>query len=212
MTRGLARLFPVRSAADGRRASGLDADARLAEAFRRQILPHLDGAYSLACYLTRDAVLSEDVVQEAFLRAHRAFAQFRGESPRAWLFAIVRNCSRSAMSARTKSDIRMVDAGGLSDADVEGVEQLADGEPGPEQRLIEQESAARVRELLGSLAEPFREALVLRELEDLSYREIAEVTGVAIGTVMSRLARGRALLAQAFAQPAIEPSESRNSA
>jgi RNA polymerase sigma-70 factor, ECF subfamily len=212
VTRGLARLFPARNAADGARASGLDADARLAEAFRRQILPHLDGAYNLACYLTRDAVLSEDVVQDAFLRAHRGFAQFRGESPRAWLFAIVRNCSRSAIGARKTSEIRAVHAGGLSGADAEWVEQLPDGEPGPEQRLIERESAARIREVLGALAEPFREALVLRELEDLSYREIAEVTGVAIGTVMSRLARGRALLAQALVQPDIDASVSRNSA
>ena len=209
MTSQLRRLFPPLRSADADSAAGAFAsDARQDEAFRGQILPHLNGAYNLACYLTRDPVLAEDVVQDAFLRAHRAFAQFRGASAKAWLFAIVRNCSLSAIGVRNTAEIRTIHSGD----DNEWIEQLADGAPGPEEVLAERESAENVRRLLGALAEPFREALVLRELEDLSYKEIADVTGVAIGTVMSRLARGRALLAEALAHEAVPPNESRHSA
>lgn len=167
-----------------------------AAAFRATILPHLDGAYNLARYLTRDATLSEDVVQDAFLRAFRAFPDYRGGSARAWLFAIVRNCARSAMSARQASGLRAVNESALSDGDSDALAQVADTGAGPEAMLIHRHEIDAVRACIAGLPEPFREALVLRDLEELSYKEIAEVTEVALGTVMSRLARARAMLAE----------------
>lgn len=161
-------------------------------AFEESILPHLESAYNLARFLTRDPVLAEDAVQDAALRALRGFGQFRGESPRAWLLAIVRNCCRSAMTARATSAIRLVD-------DASTLEQQPDSADDPEQSLSRANDALLVRELVEALPEPFREAIVLRELEELSYKDIAEVTGVAIGTVMSRIARARALLADRLA-------------
>ena len=164
-------------------------DAELAHNFQRTILPHLDGAYSLARYLTRDPVLSEDVVQDAVLRAYRAFGQFRGESPRAWLFAIVRNCCRSAQPG-TSGRVTLV-------ADPEAAfGDQADPALTPEQEAQRQDEISGVRSAIEAIPEPFREAVVLRDLEELSYAEIAQVTGVPMGTVMSRLARGRAMLAK----------------
>jgi len=200
----LGRLFTLRLAS----ARGPETAARAdAGEFRRAVLPHLDGAYNLACYLTRDPALSEDVVQDAFLRAFRAFPQFRGGSARAWLFAIVRNCSLTALAARHAANVRTIGIGALSQDEAGQVERAADAGPDPEQSLIEREGAQRASDWLNALPEPFREALVLRELEDLSYKEIAEVTGVAIGTVMSRLARGRAILARVIEGGDAEPQE-----
>jgi RNA polymerase sigma-70 factor (ECF subfamily) len=164
--------------------------------FNQAILPHLDGAYNLARYLTRDAVLSEDVVQDAMVRAFRAFGGFRGGSARAWLFTIVRNCCRTAMSARTGSVSLALNEGSLS---ADAAAQLAtqqDPGPSPEEEVLRKADIAGVRSAIESIPEPFREAIILRELEELSYAEIAEVTGVPIGTVMSRLARGRTMLAR----------------
>ena len=160
--------------------------------FEALILPHLDGAYNLARFLTGDPSLSEDAVQDAMVRAFRSFEQFRGESPRAWLFAIVRNCCRSAMAVRNASGLQLV-----SDiAEIGGAEREADEVNNPEQALIRASDAAMVRKLVEELPEPFREAIVLRDLEEMSYREIAQVTGAAMGTVMSRISRGRDLIAR----------------
>lgn len=164
--------------------------------FRRLILPHLDGAYDLARYLTRDAVLSEDVVQDAMLRAFRSFGQFRGGSPRAWLFTIVRNCCRTAQAGRGGAVSLVMHESGLSE---EAAAQLAnhpDPGPSPEEEVFRKADINRIRSAVEAMPEPFKEAVVLRDLEDLSYAEIAEVTGVPVGTVMSRLARGRAMLAK----------------
>jgi len=164
--------------------------------FRQLVLPHLDGAYNLARYLTRDATLAEDVVQNAVLRAYRAFDQFRGVSPRAWLFMIVRNCASTALSDRRGSLALVVHESSL---DQDGVRQLSehpDSRATPEESAIQADEAAQVRSAIEAIPEPFREAVVLRDLEDFTYAEIAEVTGVPIGTVMSRLARGRAMLAK----------------
>ena len=168
------------------------------ELFRATFLPHLDGAYNLARFLTRDPVLSDDIVQDAFLRAFRAFPQFRGGSARAWLFTIVRNCCRTAMASRAQHAAHTSYGLTLSDAPELEIEEMVDERENPEQALIRQQDAAAVRQAVESLPEPFREALVLREMEELSYQEIAAVTGVAIGTVMSRLARARAMLARRF--------------
>ena len=166
------------------------------DAFRQLILPHLDGAYNLARYLTRDAVLSDDVVQDAVLRAFRAFGQFRGSSPRAWLFAIVRNCSRTAISGRSGAVSLVITESALSDEAAAQLGSHADPAPSPEDEIFRKEEVDRVRSAIEAIPEPFREAVVLRDLEDLSYTEIAQVTAVPVGTVMSRLSRGRSMLAK----------------
>jgi RNA polymerase sigma-70 factor (ECF subfamily) len=198
----MGRLLTLRLARAPEAAGSADAGD-----FRRTILPHLDGAYNLACYLTRDPALSEDVVQEAFLRAFKAFPQFRGGSAKAWLFAIVRNCSLTALAARHAGNVRTIGMGALARDEAERLEQRPDDDLDPEQSLIAREGAQTAKDWLNALPEPFREALVLRELEDLSYKEIAEVTGAAIGTVMSRLARGRAMLARVIERHDGEPQE-----
>jgi RNA polymerase sigma-70 factor (ECF subfamily) len=164
--------------------------------FRRLILPHLDGAYNLAHYLTRDPVLSEDIVQDALLRAFRAFAQFRGGSPRAWLLSIVRNCCRTAQAGAGGGVALVIHESGLSEEAAARVRQQPDPGPTPEEELSRRDDVDRVRTAIEAIPEPFREAVVLRDLEELSYAEIAEVTAVPIGTVMSRLARGRTMLAK----------------
>jgi RNA polymerase sigma-70 factor (ECF subfamily) len=169
--------------------------------FRQLILPHLDGAYNLARYLTRDPVLSDDVVQDALLRAFRAFGQFRGGSARAWLFAIVRNCCRTAMSGRGGVVSLVIHESSLGEDAAAQLNQQPDPGPTPEEEVFRKADVNRVRAAIEEIPEPFREAVVLRDLEDLSYAEIAEVTGVPVGTVMSRLSRGRAILAKELLPP-----------
>jgi len=170
--------------------------------FRRLVLPHLDGAYNLARYLTRDAHLSEDVVQDAVLRAFRAFGQFRGGSPRAWLFAIVRNCCRTAQAGRGGHVSLVISESALSDEAAAELSNAPDPGPTPEEEVFRKADINRVRSAIEAIPEPFRETIVLRDLEDLSYAEIAEVTGVPVGTVMSRLSRARAMLAKELPPPA----------
>jgi RNA polymerase sigma factor (sigma-70 family) len=198
------RFFTPRLVVD----NGPPARDDLARRFRQEILPHLDGAYNLARYLSRDPVLSEDIVQDAFVRAFQAFGQFRGDSPRAWLFAIVRNCCRSAMSsAGTSAMLRESD---LSLAQAGELLNQPDPNPSPEDFAVRNDEIGGIRRAIEAVPEPFREAIVLREMEGLSYAEIAEVAGVAIGTVMSRLSRGRAILTERLLPPARsngEPSD-----
>lgn len=157
-----------------------------AERFRALILPHLDAAYGFARYLTRDASQAEDVVQDAFLKAYRAFGGYRGGEPRAWLFAIVRSCFLSSVRSRPPW------------TSAETAPEPASDEESAETALIREGEAQGVRGAIAALPEPFRETLVLRELEDLSYRQIAEISGVPLGTVMSRLARARQMLVAAL--------------
>ena len=191
------RLAASNGSAPGRSSPG----AGHAHEFRRVVLPHLDGAYNLARYLTRDPVLSDDVVQDAVLRAYRAFGQFRGGSARAWLFAIVRNCCRTAQSGAGGALSLVIYESSLSEEDTAQLVEHPDPSPSPEEEVFRKADADRVRLAIETIPEPFREAVVLRDLEDLSYGEIAEVTGVPIGTVMSRLARGRASLAKELLPP-----------
>ena len=151
-------------------------------------MPHLDAANNLARWLTRDPAAADDVVQDAMLRAYRAFDGFRGEDAKPWLLTIVRNCYRTALDQkRRRAQVPLPEEEG------EGVPIVADG-PNPEQAAITSNLSRRVDQMIATLPEEFRETLVLREMEDLSYREIADITGAPIGTVMSRLARARALL------------------
>ena len=164
--------------------------------FRELMLPHLDAAYSLARYLTNDAGMAEDVVQEAFLRAFRSFDSYRGGPPRAWLFAILRNCWRDRVTEQIRRERVVVSDATLSEAQAEVVAAIpAEGDT-PEESLARARDIDTGREVIAGLPEPFRETLVLREMEEMSYREIAAMTGVPIGTVMSRLARAREMLAK----------------
>lgn len=151
--------------------------------FNECVLPYLDAAYNLARYLLRDAHDAEDAVQDSFLRAIRHFGGLRGTDGRAWLLSIVRHTCFTRLRGRR--------AGGEKvefDEEIHTVEEAA---PGPEDDLARKTAVQSVHEGLERLAIEFREVLVLRELEGLSYKEIAQVCGVPIGTVMSRLARGR---------------------
>jgi len=151
--------------------------------FEAQALPHLDAAYNLARWLSRSPADADDIVQDAMLRAFRAFDGFRGTDAKAWLLAIVRNCWLSAGSASHRR-------GHTSLEDEDLVADDAD----PEEAAIQSGARRRLDAMIARLPADFREILILRELEDMSYREIAEITGVPIGTVMSRLSRGRTML------------------
>ena len=154
--------------------------------FEALAMPHLDAANNLARWLTRGGAEADDIVQDAMLRAFRSFDGFRGEAVRPWLLAIVRNCWRN-----TSADTRRRKHTALPE---EYDEPLLSEEPSPEATAATASEGRRLNEVIALLPNEFREVLILREMEDLSYREIADVTGVPIGTVMSRLARARALL------------------
>jgi RNA polymerase sigma-70 factor, ECF subfamily len=173
----------------------------LAERFQQLILPHLDGAYNLACYLSRDPVLSEDIVQDAMVRAFRGFAGFRDGSPRAWLFTIVRNCCRTAQAGAGGIVSLVIHESSLGEEAAAQLKQQPDPGPTPEEEVIQMAEIGRIRSVVEAIPEPFREVVILRDMEDLSYAEIAEVTGVPIGTVMSRLSRARSMLAKELLPP-----------
>jgi len=151
--------------------------------FEQTFLPYLDAAHNLARWLSRNPQDAEDAVQESYLCALVAYASFRGQSPKAWLLAIVRNTCFSRLR-------RAAAAGEASEFD-ERVHSPAGAASDPESLAIEEADSRQVAAALEALPEEFREAIVLRELEELSYKEIAAITGVPIGTVMSRLARAR---------------------
>jgi RNA polymerase sigma-70 factor, ECF subfamily len=151
--------------------------------FEAVVLPHLDAAFNLARWLTHDGQEAEEIVQEAFVRALRFFAGYRGGDAKAWLLAIVRNTCYDRVR-HGRSDGMTTEF----DEEVHGVDRE---EAGPEVSLLIAEDARAVSRALEELPVEFREALVLREIEGLSYKEISSVTGLPLGTVMSRLARAR---------------------
>jgi RNA polymerase sigma-70 factor (ECF subfamily) len=166
------------------------------ERFNESVLPYLDAAHNLARYLLRDPHEAEEAVQEAFLRAIRHFNGFRGSDGRAWLLSIVRNTCFTQLRRQRSGGERVEFDEELHSPHEEGSE--------PEAVLANARAAASVREGLNQLAVEFREVMVLRELEGLSYKEIAQVAGVPIGTVMSRLARARKQLLLALGAGAKE--------
>lgn len=154
------------------------------ERFETVALPHLDAAYTLARYLLRDDAAAQDVVQEAYLRALKYFDRYKGGDARAWVLAIVRNTSHTWRKREGERPVEFDER--VHSASVE--------EHTPEAALLRAADRDMVRRALDQLSLELREVLVLREIQGLSYKEIASVAGVPIGTVMSRLARARARL------------------
>jgi RNA polymerase sigma factor (sigma-70 family) len=173
--------------------------------FEQQISPHLKSAYNLAKWLTRSHADAEDVVQDAFLRAFSAFESFRGDdaqpqNAKAWLLTIVRNTSMTWLKRNRNGEATL----GFEDAAAEPRERSLD----PEEILLVSCDREEVRQALEQLPWEFREAIVLREMEGLSYREISATVGVPLGTVMSRLSRGRDWLRRILSGPQSTPGSS----
>jgi RNA polymerase sigma-70 factor, ECF subfamily len=158
--------------------------------FERTFLPHLDSAYNLARWLVKNDHDAQDVVQEAYLRALRFSAGYRGGDPRAWLLAIVRNTAFSFIQRNKKSD-----SAAEFDEDLHGADCARDA---VEAAVIRQADGESIRAALNALPDEFREVILMREIEGLSYKEIADATDLPIGTVMSRLARARKRLHRAL--------------
>jgi RNA polymerase sigma-70 factor (ECF subfamily) len=173
-------------------------DAAGTQRFERLVLPHIDSAFNVARWLTRNDQDAQDVVQEAFVRAIRFFDGFRGDDGRAWLLSIVRNTfhtwyAQNQKHARETTEFEEDDHGAMTG--------LASDDDGPEAMFIRSQTQRRVHGALGLLRLEYREVVVLRELEELSYKEIAMILDIPMGTVMSRLGRGRQQLAVLLASP-----------
>ncbi|HEX2654366.1 MAG TPA: sigma-70 family RNA polymerase sigma factor [Xanthobacteraceae bacterium] len=171
-------------------------DRDKAQRFRLAALPYLDDVYTLARYLLRNPSDAEDAAQECYLRAFRHFETFRGGPIKPWLLAILRNVCRAEYARRAAFGAMVTESLDEAEHRIEGL--WSEAEATPEARALSQLDDETVRRLMAELPDQFREALVLREISDLSYREIADVIGVPVGTVMSRLARARALLREAW--------------
>jgi len=158
--------------------------------FEQVVLPHLDAAYNVARWLTRNEHDAEDVVQEAYMRAFRFFGSFRGGSARAWLLRIVRNTSYTLLEKnRPQQFAREFD------------EKLFGPDPrasSPEEIVLRSDSGRLLRQALEKLPKGFREVLIMREFQGMSYKKISQVTGTPLGTVMSRLWRARSGLRQSL--------------
>jgi RNA polymerase sigma factor (sigma-70 family) len=161
------------------------------ERFEEHVLPHLDAAYNLARWLTRNEHDAQDIVQESYMRAYKFFDSFRMGDARPWLLKIVRNTSYTWLQQNRPRDLT---------ANVDDSVDIESKEPSPEAQLLRTDEAGRVRQALEDLPVEFREVMIMRELEELSYKEIAEITAIPVGTVMSRLARGRKRLQQSLSQ------------
>jgi len=150
--------------------------------FEDVVLPHADAAYNLARWLTKDDHDADDVTQDAMLRAYRFYPGLRGEA-RPWLLAIVRNVCWTWLQSKRPTELAVID-------------EIEADTPGPDVLLAREVDRKALNDAIASLPVAFREAIILRELEDLSYKQIAHITDVPIGTVMSRLARARRMLAE----------------
>jgi RNA polymerase sigma-70 factor (ECF subfamily) len=167
----------------------MDADSKVA-LFEQRILPHLNAAYNLARWLTRNEHDAEDLVQEAYLRAFRSIDTFEGQDGKAWLLAVVRNTCFTWLKKKGERPAVEFD---------EQMHSGADESPDAESALVTQAALGSLNGCLEALPVEFREAIILRELEELSYKEISDIARVPVGTVMSRIARGRRRLQQCLA-------------
>ncbi|TCT05714.1 sigma-70 family RNA polymerase sigma factor [Paralcaligenes ureilyticus] len=167
--------------------------------FQTLVLPHLNSAFNLACWLTRSRHDAEDVVQEACLRAFKFFDGFHGDDGRAWLLTIVRNTFYTWYQKNHEQKQNTLFDEDLHSADAQDAAGMEHADNNPETLLMRKDSERLLQQGLEALPLEFREVMVMRELEDLSYKQIAGVVGIPIGTVMSRLGRGRKLLAKILA-------------
>jgi len=158
------------------------------ERFEQAILPHLDAAYNLARWLTRNEQDAQDMVQEASLRAFKFFDGYRGGDARAWLLTTVRNTCYTWLQQNRRGQA-------MTPFD-EGIHTVDEDSLNPSSLVLKNADMEMLQQSLEQLPDEFREVIVLRDLEELSYKQIAEVTNVPLGTVMSRLARARARLKQ----------------
>ena len=188
-------MFSAKAAQEAMPVSNSGDEADKALRFREAALPYLNDVYTLARYLLRNPVDAEDAAQECYLRALKHFDTYRGPAMKPWLLAILRNVCRAEFSRRAASP----------STTIEDTPEAAEQPPlwheeqqTPEEQMLRERDAVAIRRLVDALAEPFRETFVLREVNNLSYREIAEAVGVPVGTVMSRLARARAMLRSAW--------------
>jgi RNA polymerase sigma-70 factor, ECF subfamily len=164
--------------------------------FRDAALPYLDDVFTLARYLIRNPADAEDAAQECYVRALRHFDSYRGPAMKPWLLAILRNVCNDEFARRRDREMPTDYSGNETATETMPVWQEA--QASPEGLMLRAQDNATIRRLIAELPEPFREAIVLREINDLSYRDIAEIAGVPVGTVMSRLARARAILRSAW--------------
>jgi RNA polymerase sigma factor (sigma-70 family) len=158
--------------------------------FEAQVMPHLDAAYRFARWLCRSSQDADDLVQDAVLRAFRGFDTLRGTNVKAWLLTIVRNCHSTSLKQRQRGQLVPIP----EEDEVDGGPALVADGPGPESLAIASDQQRSLDQIMRTLPDEYREILILREIEDMDYREIAQVISVPIGTVMSRLARARAAL------------------
>jgi RNA polymerase sigma-70 factor (ECF subfamily) len=165
--------------------------------FKQTIVPHLDAAYKLARLLSKDTDAAQDIVQEALLRAYRGFAGYRGENARAWISRIVRNCYYNWLMSRRRKSRLEVDSHDFGYTE-ELILSVSSDECTPEAMLVRNAETQAVRSVLNAMSPPLREILMLREFDELSYRQISEIRALPIGTVMSRLARARKAFADAW--------------
>jgi RNA polymerase sigma-70 factor, ECF subfamily len=172
------------------------ADQERMRRFRDAALPHLDDVFMLARYLTRNPSDAEDAAQECYLRALRHFDSYRGPAMKPWLLAILRNVCNAEFARRRKEEVPTDTT--QEDPVTEAMPMWQEPQASPENLVLRQHDGATIRRLVAELPQPFREVIVLREINDLSYQEIAGVAGVPVGTVMSRLARARAMLRSAW--------------
>ena len=168
--------------------------------FEKSVLPHLDAAYNLARWLTRNDHDAEDVVQEACMRAFRFFDGMQGDDARPWLLAIVRNAGYSWLEKNRPTEVVPLEDAGLVASDMETIGHASPSDSNPEVILLQSANRKLVNLALEEIPVAYREVIVMRELEDLSYKEIAAIAGIPAGTVMSRLSRGRELLRRAIEQ------------
>jgi RNA polymerase sigma-70 factor (ECF subfamily) len=192
---GRAQAFSARAGQEAMPVMSFNNDPDKARRFRDAALPYLDDVYTLARYLLRDPADAEDAVQECFLRALKHFDTYRGPAMKPWLFAILRNVCRAEFARRASAPT------GIDEDAPETAEQAPlwhEMPETPEAQILRERDASAIRRMVEALAEPFKETFVLREINHLSYREIADAVGAPVGTVMSRLARARAMLRSAW--------------
>ncbi len=170
-------------------------------------MPHLDAVYTLARHLLREPADAEDAVQECYLRALRHFDTLRNQDIKPWLLAILRNVCRVEFARRSRAVL--YDVNSTQETPDDTIPMWQEAQETPEARMLQKLDTQTIRDLVAALPDAFREVIVLREIEDLSYREIAEIIDAPIGTVMSRLARARALLRECWMAAEKHPPDRR---